>query len=231
ALGYEKEIHVYQPPEADPDTPRPTIYIHDGRDYIEFAHIPAVLDDLIRRGKIQPVNAVFVSPPNRHQSDMPNRTTEYGLNPKYVTFMADELVPFVDGRFPTIQRPDARMTVGDSYAGLVAASLVHARPDCFGLGYSQSGYVSCEDDTLIERYKTKPKGDIRLYVDVGIFERTVGKGWLPDDEIDFVEGNRRFRDVLQTNGYDFVYREYPEGHTWGNWRRHFVDGVIHFFGS
>ncbi len=60
--------------------------------------------------------------------------------------------------------------------------------------------------------------------------RTVGKGWLPDEEIDFVAANRRFRDVLSEGGYDFEYREYPEGHTWGNWRRHVADALIHYFG-
>ena len=44
ALGYRKEVHVYTPPGYDEEVPHyPTIYIQDGRDYIEFAHTPAVL--------------------------------------------------------------------------------------------------------------------------------------------------------------------------------------------
>jgi enterochelin esterase-like enzyme len=39
------------------------------------------------------------------------------------------------------------------------------------------------------------------------------------------------QEVLKKKNYDFVYREYPEGHTWGNWRRHLIDALIHFFGK
>ena len=230
-LGYEKEIHLYRPPDGEPDMRCPTVYLHDGRDYIEYAHTPALLDHLITTGQIQPINAVFISPPHRHQAEMPNRTTEYGLNPDYVTFVADELVPYVDHHLATQTAACQRLTVGDSYAGLVSASIVHARPDLFGLAYSQSGYVSCQSDHIIEAFREKPSEPIRLYVDVGIYERTVGKGWLPDEEIDFLEGNRRFRDVLTERDYDVVYREYPEGHTWGNWRRHLADALVHFFGT
>jgi enterochelin esterase-like enzyme len=38
------------------------------------------------------------------------------------------------------------------------------------------------------------------------------------------------KDALAEKGYDFVYKEYPEGHTWGNWRRHLIDALIHFYG-
>ena len=132
---------------------------------------------------------------------------------------------------PASERFDNNIVVlGAGSAGLVSAYIVRARPDCFGIGYSQSGYVSCKSDTIIEKYKTKPEHPIRLFVDVGLYERTVGKGWLPDDEIDFVAANRRFRDVLKQGQYDFEYREYPEGHTWSNWRRHVADALIHFFG-
>jgi hypothetical protein len=72
---------------------------------------------------------------------------------------------------------------------------------------------------------------IRLYVDVGIYERAVGASFLPSKENDFLMANRRFKTVLEQKNYNFVYHEYFEGHTWGNWRRHLIDGLIHFFGT
>ena len=39
----------------------------------------------------------------------------------------------------------------------------------------------------------------------------------------------RLRDALAAKGYDFVYAEYPQGHTWGNWRAHLLDALPHFF--
>lgn len=229
-MGYEKEIFVYTPPGYESsDKAYPTVYIQDGRDYIEYAHTPHVLDELTGERQIEPVLAVFIAPPNRHVPDSPNRVTEYGLNPDYPKWMADELVPFVEARYRARRDPAERMVVGDSFAGLVSAYIPFEKPDVFGIGYSQSGYVSLNNDALIERYAESEKKPIRLYVDVGIFEETVGKDWLPEDEINFTEANRRFQSVLEEKGYDFVYREYPEGHTWGNWRRHLIDALEHFF--
>lgn len=230
ALGYQKEIYVYTPPGYEETTDRyPTVYIQDGRDYIEFAHTPAVLDYLISTGAIVPVIAVFVSPPNRHETDEPNRVTEYGLNPLFADWMALELVAFVDSRYRTLASPTARMIAGDSFAGLVSVYVPFQYPDVFGISYSQSGYLSLNGGAVIDAFSDSEKKPIRLYVDVGIYERTVGLGWLPDDEIDFTAGNREFKRVLEQKGYDFVYREYPEGHTWGNWRAHLIDAMTHFF--
>lgn len=229
-LDYEHEALVYTPPGYDGDAARyPTVYFMDGRDYVEFAHTPRVLDHLIERGEIEPLVAVFVDPPNRHGPAAPNRTTEYGMNDAFVAFLADELVPFVDARYRT--RPEAadRLIVGDSYGGLIATYVPFSRSDVFGLGYSQSGYHSFQNDRMIRLIEESEPVPVRLYVDVGTYETVVGAGLLPEAERDFLAANRRLRDALAARGYDFVYAEYPEGHTWGNWRAHLIDGLRHFF--
>ncbi|MEM9865859.1 MAG: alpha/beta hydrolase-fold protein, partial [Myxococcota bacterium] len=75
----------------------------------------------------------------------------------------------------------------------------------------------------------EPVRPIRLCVDIGTYETTVGPGMLPAAETDFLAANRRLRTVLAERGYDFVYAEYPEGHTWGNWRAHLIEGLRYFF--
>jgi len=231
-LGYQHEIITYLPPNYRISSEfYPTVYIQDGRDYIEFAIMPVVIDHLIRSGKIRPVIAVFINPPNRHIPDQPNRMTEYGLNDHYVNFMADELVPFIEINFRAEKNFQQRLVTGDSFGGLISAYAPFHRPDVFGMGYSQSGYHSFQDDQLIQLYNTSEKKPIRLYVDIGTYEETVGADMLPEDETDFLSANRRFKEVLAEKRYDFVYREYPEGHTWGNWRRHIIDALVHFFGK
>jgi len=143
--------------------------------------------------------------------------------------MARELAPFVDSRYRTISSPDIRMVTNDSYAGVGSVYVPFLYPEVFGISYSQSGYLSLAGGTMIKEFSEATKIPIRLYVDVGVFERKVGWGWLPVEEIDFTAGNRRFRSVLEQKQYDFVYREYPEGHTWGNWRAHLIDAMTHFF--
>ncbi len=230
-LRYPHQVLVCLPPAYDNDTDRhyPVVYFQDGIDYIEFAVTPHVLSYMISAKQIGPVIAVFVTPPNRFKPEMPNRMTEYGLNDDYVAFFCDELVPYIDDHYRTITEPASRLVIGDSFGGLISAYIPFKRPDIFAQGYSQSGYQSYQNDCLIALYEGSDKKPVRLYVEVGTFERDVGAGFLPDGERDFLMANRRFRDVLREKGYEFVYREYNEGHTWGNWRRHLMDGLTWFF--
>jgi enterochelin esterase family protein len=230
-LPYEHDIYVYLPQsykrEADGYA---TLYIQDGRDYIEFALTTVLLDEMIVSQQIDPLIAVFINPPNRHLPEKPNRMTEYGLNDDYVRFMADELVPIIDDRYNTKANAEKRLVLGDSFGGLISAYVPFRRPDVFALGYSQSGYQSFQNDQLIKAYQSAATKDIRLFVDVGTYETVVGAGMLPDEETDFLAANRRFEWVLKEKKYDYIYREYAEGHTWGNWRAHLADALIHFFG-
>lgn len=231
-MGYPHLIHVYHPPGYGESSERyPAVYFQDGSDYIESAYVPYILDALIGDNTIEPVIGVFVTPPNRYQPEMPNRMTEYGMNDDYVSFFTEELVTYIDSEYRTKADPYNRLVVGDSYGGLISLYIALKRPDIFGAAYSQSGYVSFNDDRIIQLFESRPVQPVRLYVDIGIYERNVGSQFLPSEETDFLEGNRRFRKVLEEKGYEFIYREHPEGHTWGNWRRHLVDVLINNFGN
>ena len=97
----------------------PTVYFHDGPDYIRFALASYSINRLITEKKIEPCIAVFVTPPNLHQPEEPNRSTEYGMNDDYVKFFCDELIPFVDSNYSTLRSAISRLIIGDSYAGLI----------------------------------------------------------------------------------------------------------------
>ncbi len=229
-LSYTHTIHLYTPPNYDRTKKYSTVYFQDGRDYIEFAMTPHILNELINSKLIEPVIAVFVTPPNLHQPKVPNRMTEYGLNDEYVKFFVDELVPFIDSKYSTMQDSKNRLVVGDSFGGLISTYITFSHPKIFNMAYSQSGYHSFQKDNLIKLFEKANKKDIKLYADVGTYERKVGSSFLPADETDFLEGNRRFKKVLEEKKYNFIYNEYYEGHTWGNWRRHLIDALIYFLG-
>lgn len=230
-LGYDHTIHVYLPMGYDAKNSYPTVYFQDGIDYLEFAQVKDILNSLIESGRIKPLVAVFVTPPNRLKAGMPNRMTEYGMNNNYVKFFTDELVPFIDSNYSTIKDPDMRLVTGDSFGGLISAYIPFSRPDVFHLGYSQSGYQSFKKDSLINLYKNADRKPLKLYVDTGLYERSVGLSFLPKEETDFLLANRRMKKVLEEKGYNFIYREYPEGHTWGSWKKHLIDALIYFFGE
>jgi enterochelin esterase-like enzyme len=228
-LSYDHTIHVYLPPDYDSSKKYPSVYFQDGKDYIEFAIVPHVLNELIKQGQIKPVIAVFVTPPNLHQPAMPNRMTEYGMNDDYVSFFVKELVPFIESKFTVSTETSDRMVAGDSYGGLISAYIAFSHPEVFGKAYSQSGYMSFQKDKFIRLVDSLPVKPVDLFIDIGTYEESVGAAFLPEDEINFVEANRRLKDVLHKKGYMFIYKEYYEGHTWGNWRRHLIDALIYFF--
>lgn len=231
ALPYNHEVHIYLPPEYNTILEYPTVYFHDGPDYIRFALAPYSISRLILEKKIEPCIAVFVTPPNLHQSEEPNRSTEYGMNDEYVKFFCDELVPFVDNNYSAIRSEKRRLVVGDSYAGLISFYIAYSRTDVFANAYSQSGYFSFNNNKLLKLMDEQPVKDINLYFDIGTYEEKVGADFLPPGELDFTDANRKMREILLYKDYDFMYNEYHEGHTWGNWRRHLIDGLIYFFGN
>lgn len=230
-LPYEHTIDIYLPPAYNKENKYPAIYFQDGRDYIELGLASYTINELIESGEIQPVIAVFVTPPNLHKAESPNRTTEYGLNDDYVKFFVSELVPYIDENYSTVKAPEARLVIGDSYGGLISGYIPFKHPEVFANAYCQSGYFSFSNDSLINLFKSSEKKPVKLYVDIGTYEKNVGASFLPSAETNFTEGNRRFNQVLEEKEYDFVYREYHEGHTWGNWRRHLIDALIYFFGK
>jgi len=231
ALPYDHEVHVYLPPYYIKKNKYPTVYFHDGPDYIRFGLAPYSINRLIIENKIEPCIAVFVTPPNLHQPAEPNRSTEYGMNDNYVKFFCDELVNFIDNNYSSIQSADKRIAVGDSYAGLISTYITIVRSDVFQNVYSQSGYYSFNDDRIIKLFKSSERKPINMFLDIGTYEENVGADFLPQTELNFTNANRRMRDVLLYKDYNFVYREYHEGHTWGNWRRHLIDAMVYFFGN
>jgi len=231
ALPYDHEIYVYLPPDFDNNNKYPTVYFHDGPDYIKYGLAPNTISKLIIENKIISCIAVFVTPPNLHQAIVPNRSTEYGINDDYVKFFCNELVPFIDESYSSIRSEQNRLVVGDSYAGLISFYIVYSRTDVFSKAYSQSGYFSFSNNKLIKLFSNNLPKSIKLYFDIGTFEEKVGANFLPSSELDFTDANRRMRDVLLKKDCDFIYREYHEGHTWGNWRRHLIEALIYFFGK
>ena len=204
-LDNNRVIHVYLPPGYDSSERYPVIYAQDGSDYIRFGFFDNVLDNLIKGKMIRKVVTVFVDPVNR--------LLEYDLNSDYVNFLIRELVPYIDANYSTIQDPSERLVTGASFGGLISVYIAFNHPEVFGNVASQSGYLSRKKNHTIRALRESSKKKIKFYLDCGTYETNVGGVFG-----NFIEGNRRMRETLQKKGYEFVYREFHEGHNWGNWR-------------
>lgn len=216
-LGYNHKVLVYLPYGYDTGkTQYPVVYFQDGSDYVNFAKAPTILDNMIASNAIPPVVGVFIVPPTETSR---NRATEYGLNDAYVTFFTTELIPFIDKKYRTIQSDSGRFVIGASFGGLVSLYITFNSPTIVSNVASQSGYVSFRNDTLQAMFRqytyAKP---IRVYVDIGTYEKNVAGSLKGTKESNFYGANRSFRRILIDKGYAYEYREFHDGHSWARWR-------------
>lgn len=217
-LGNTRIIHVYLPADYNSLEEYPTIYVQDGTDYLRFGFFDNVLDNLLNKKLIDRVVTIFVDPVDR--------LYEYDLNCRYADFLVKELVPYIDTSYSTIQLPSKRLVMGASFGGLISVYVALNYPETFGCVASQSGYLSRNENWVIRELDRRVKEDIKFYIDCGTFENNVGRAFG-----NFTKANRKMRAVLKKKGYDFVYREFHEGHNWGNWRSRISYILKTFFGA
>ncbi len=72
---------------------------------------------------------------------------------------------------------------------------------------------------LLDSLSTGRIASVRFSFDVGTYD-------IPG----FLESNRRLRDTFKARGLRLDrYKEFHEGHSWGNWRAHLDDILTLFF--
>jgi S-formylglutathione hydrolase FrmB len=147
-----RPLWVYRPPGVEPDHPRPlpSVYVIQG--------FTGQLDMWQNRVAFEPtlierLDAQFAA------GDCPDAIvvlvdawTSFGgsqfLNSSstgpYMDYLCDEVVPFVDGRYPTAADRDRRGLTGKSSGGYGAMVVPMIRPDVFG------GFASHAGDALFE---------------------------------------------------------------------------------
>ncbi len=196
-----RRVVVYVP--VGGDGPWPSLYVHDGSQYLERARLARVAEDLVEAGRMEPTLLVFVDPLERSR--------EYDREAAFTREVVGSLVPFIDSRFPTLRQSAQRGVMGASMGGLVSLHLGLAHPEVFGRVASQSGAFGHRAELHDECRQGIPALD-RIYLDVGLYDlcQPGGPGLL--------EANRRLAGILDGQAGTFVYREYAGGHSWTAWR-------------
>ncbi|NDJ76929.1 MAG: hypothetical protein GYB65_11795 [Chloroflexi bacterium] len=219
SLGYQVNYRVYTPANYSELDDLPVIYVTDGQEYAnpEMGSMTIVLDNLIAVGTIQPVIAVFVDPRDPNNLDVNRREEEFLVNPAYGTFLATELVPLIDILYDTNPTAAARAILGTSYGGLNAVYTAMNHSDTFGMVASQSPAFRGAPE-VIPAFEAAGPLPLKVFM---------CQGAIWDD----IDNTRQVRDILQDQGYDLLYIEVNEGHSWGNWRALLDDMLIYFFGT
>ncbi len=199
-----RTVRLYQPPAPGP---YPLLVVFDGCEYAERARLPTILDNLLHAGHIPPLAAALVD--NHPQARIP----EYACSEATLTFLVNDLLPWVGHHLFLDPQPGAHGVVGSSMGGLMATYVGLRRPDVFGHILSQSGAFGFRDESLVfSLARWQPRLPVRLYQSVGTFEMLLGI-------------NRRFRETLVASGYDAAYHEFDAGHNYPAWAADLTRGL------
>jgi hypothetical protein len=149
---HQRPLWIYLPPgyDDDPDRRYPSIYVIQGltgqldmwRNRTAFRrNFPELADELFASGEAPPCVLVWVdcwtSLGGSQFLDSPGTG-------RYHTYLCDEIVPFVDERYRTLDAPGHRGITGKSSGGYGAMVTPMLRPDLFG------GLATHAGDALFE---------------------------------------------------------------------------------
>ncbi|MCA9491151.1 MAG: esterase family protein [Myxococcales bacterium] len=217
--GGSRETQVYLPSEYKPHKRYPLVICHDGRDYLRFAAMQTVLDNLIGRHEIAPMLVAFT---NGH-----DRNREYGADPRQPDYVVNELLPWVTGRFGVSEDVADRAIMGASFGGVTSLFTAWTHPGVFGKLMLQSGSFVFTDIghhgrsqlfdpvvTFVNRFRADPGriGVRRIFLSCGQFESLI---WF----------NRSLGPLLREAGIETRFVESADGHNWINWRDRLRDGL------
>jgi enterochelin esterase family protein len=219
ALRREQPVHLYLPARFNRAQRYPLLIVHDGTDYLDFAAMRTVLDNLIHRLDVAPMIAAFLPPRDRLK--------EYPNHAPHARFVARELVPMLTERFPLHDAPEARCLMGSSFGGVASLSTAVRYPGLFGSLLLQSASLVFTDigtdhgggpyfDPVVKfvnRYRARPSRPVaRIFMTCGVYEP-------------LITPNRSMVPVFRGAGIDVRYTEARDGHNWENWRDRLRDGL------
>ena len=212
ALRRQVRFKVYVPARFVPLVHHPLLIVHDGEDYLQYASMKTVLDNLIHRGEIADLVVAFIPPGNR--------LVEYANHAPHARFVARELVPYLSERYPLLGGPGGRTLMGSSFGGIASFSTAVRYPDVFGSLLLQSASLVFTDIAFdhgggavfdpvvkfVNAYRAKPcRVTDRIYQSCGMYEP-------------LITPNRSMANVFADAGMEVRYREARDGHNWENWR-------------
>lgn len=223
ALGGSRGGFLYYPARYRTTRRYPLVVVHDGSDYIDFASMRTVLDNLIHRLAIPELLVCFVN--------SPDRLKEYAAYEPHARFLTEELVPWLEARLPLDARPQSRCLMGASFGAVAALSTAWTYPGFWGRLLLQSGSFAFTDIG-----RTHQRGE--LFDPVVTFVNELRKDIRPMAERIFVScgmyesliyENRSLVPLLDASGMQVRFAEARDGHNWENWRDRLQEGLSWLF--
>lgn len=211
AFQEHRDIQVYLPATFRKNRRYPLLIVHDGDDYLRYADLKFVLDNLTHRLEIPSMIVAL--------TQSPDRLNEYAGNDKHAQFLVDDLLPFMTAEYPLMDSVDARCVMGASFGGVASLHAAWRYPGHFGNLLLQSGSFAFSDlgrhsrgpvfDPVVRfmnefrEHPGRPAG--RVFMSCGVYESLIYE-------------NRSLVPHLQSKGVDLRFEEARDAHNWENWR-------------
>ncbi|MBL9038127.1 MAG: hypothetical protein JNG84_06405 [Archangium sp.] len=218
-----RHMLVYLPARFRKSRRYPLLFVHDGRDYLRFANMKTVLDNLIHRLEIPDLVVAF--------SSSANRLGEYADDERHARFVTEEAVPDLEKRLPLLATPRGRCLMGASFGGVAALSTAFRYPGFYGRLLLQSGSFAFSDIgrqnqrgplfepviAFMNRFRAEPTlVTEKAFVSCGMHESLIYE-------------NRSLVPMLQATDVELRYVEARDGHNWENWRDRLREGLSWLF--
>ncbi|WP_454053874.1 alpha/beta hydrolase [Clostridium sp. Marseille-Q7071] len=126
-------INVYKPSGYSKDSsPYGFITLTDGYDYINVLKAEQVLNNLIADKKIPPIVAIFIDSTDKRSKDL-------SCNDLFCSSVANEMIPWIRGKYNLSDDPQKAIIGGVSLGGLTATYMGLKHSDVFGNVLCKSG--------------------------------------------------------------------------------------------
>jgi len=222
AFGGQREVVLYLPARMRPTRQLALVIAHDGIDYLRYASLKAVLDNLVHRLEVPQLLVAL--------TQSPDRLREYAGDKKHARFLTEDLVPWLEKRFPLQQNPSGRCLLGASFGAVASLSTAWYYPGFYGRLLLQSGSFAFTDIGESERgpafkpvvefvnaFRAAPGKPVeKIFVSCGVYESLIYE-------------NRSLVPLLQRTGMDVRFVEARDGHNWENWRDRLREGLSWLF--
>jgi enterochelin esterase family protein len=218
AFGDKRRIQVYLPARFRPSRSYPLLIVHDGEDYVRYASLKTVLDNLIHRLEIPSMIVALI--PSQ------DRLNEYADDRRHAKFLVEDLLPHLEKSFPLVDKPSARGLMGASFGAVASLAAAWRYQGVFGNLLLQSGSFAFTDIgkhdrgpvfdpvvRFVNAFRKQPGHPAdHLFISCGVYES-------------LIYFNRSLVPFLQKSGLDVRYVEANDGHNWENWRDRLREGL------
>lgn len=199
-------IDVYLPAGYDASKDRyPVAYVHGGTLAKLHGDMHEALDGIIGKSSA-PMLVVFV-----------HRQAGFDPNDKYDEIFAKEIVPFVDGKYRTIAKPEGRASIGQGFAGFLAIADTFTNKGLVGKVGCQSPFIFVSMAKALEPSIDDAKGSaLEFYIEWGEYDfRNPQENW------DMGQAAEDFATMLKRKGFAVKGVEVHDGTDWPSWRNRY----------